>query len=208
MAFIGGIEEDLPALLLHDGRIDLRRIIDDTDVLPEIGHAVGIVRIVEEILHAVGQLIQVIDDGLVDGLEHVFLDQALDHIIAGDQDIIGDTGHQLGIQFLIGGEVRIGDVDVVFLLKIIDDLFVDIFAPVVDIELVTAELGDRVVALAEPQKRERGQAQAEQDREHFFHGQISSLLAFLLSRGSRFTRMRISVTTITIRVERAFTLGL
>ena len=168
MTFVFRIAEDLPALLLYLFRGDLRGIVDDADGLPEVGDTVGVIRVIGEVFHAVGQAVQAADNVLVQRLELAFLNQALDHVIAGDHHVVGSAGEQFRIHLLVGREEGIVDLNAVFLFEFCDDLFVDILAPVIDVQHV---------AVAEGVQGQERQAQEQQDagqgfRKGFLHFSI------------------------------------
>ena len=210
MAFEGGIQEDLPAFFLNEFRIDLRGVVDDADALPEIGYGIGVVRVIGQVPHRLRQVVQVVNDGLVQGLEALFLDEPLDHIVAGHQDIPGIVAaEEPGIQRLVGVIVLVIDLAVVLLFKIPENgfLFINIGTPVEDVERSPLEVFGGL--LRENGNHQGNQGEGKQYGNHFFHAVCSSFLFFLSFRtGIRLARMRMTATTTTIRADSALTAGL
>ena len=203
----GRIPEDFPALFLHGGRIELRGVVDDAHVLPEIGHGIGVVRVKGQVSYRVGQVVQIVHNGFVQGLQHVLADQALDHIIAGHQNIPGIiAAGDIGVHAFVGIIGLVVDPAAVFLLKGAEHFLVDVFTPVVDVQ------GDALEALfsfSEGEERQDRQGQDQYGGKKLFHVTCSSFLFFLSFRyGIRLASTRMTVTTITISEDRAFTAGL
>ena len=151
------IQEDFPALFLYLGGINLRGVIAEYHVLPQVGSTVGVIRIEVETLHSVRNLIQVGDDFLVQGQDPLFLDQPVDHVIAGDHHVVGDAGLQLGIHFFRVAVQGVIDADAEFLFKVIDNLIIDVFAVVEHIQR----------SVRQREQRQARQADDEQGRDQF-----------------------------------------
>ena len=86
------------------------------------------------------EIILVWDKTPVNFLKKIFFYKTLNHIVGRNQDVIGTAAHELCVHDLVGLEHVIVDLCVVLLLEVGDDIFSDIFAPVVDIEAQTMHL--------------------------------------------------------------------
>ena len=161
-------------------------------------------------------------------MQLLFPDQPLDHVITGNQDIIGGTGGQFGIHLLVGGIPVIVYLDAVLFFKVVNDVHVDVFAPVVDVQRLAGKgrrfgfnlgfgfclggfcggggrLGFLLLAAGQQQAQDSRQDQGK-DFQGLLHVHSSSLLAFFsVRRGIRFTRISTTATTATIMVESALT---
>ena len=204
------VQEDFPALVLNGRLVDLRRVVNDADALPQVGYGIGVVRVEGQVLHGVRQVVQVVDDGLVQRLQPVFILQALDHIVAGHQDVPGIVAaDDVGIQRFVGFIGLVVHLAVVFLFEIPQHVLVDILTPVVNVQRHAAEILGSVLAEGEEGQRAQHHRQRQQYGKGLFHVQTSSLLIFLsLRTGIRLARISITVTTTTITADNALTAGL
>ena len=129
-----GVEEVLPAI---GDLFDLGLAIADADDKPGIGHAelaAGIVRRVLDELRR--DVLDVRDLGVIERLEQLGLNHALDKLAARNDDVEARVaGAQLGEQFVVGGKQAHIDVDAACLLEVSKRRLADIGIPVVEIEL-------------------------------------------------------------------------
>ena len=204
MTGILGILEDIPALSLYISGIYIVVVVNDTHIAPEVGNRVGVVRVIGEVLDAFSQVCDVGDLGEIQLLEHTFTDQTLDHIIRGNQHIVGIAALELGVHHFVGIEVLHDNLDTEFLFEIRDQIFAHILAPVIELESVGTVLGygifgtAAVVAAAAGSGKQHGTSQHHGNQ--FFHAFV---LLFSLIIGTTFTMISTTVISAMTRVDRA-----
>ena len=139
-AFVAGIPEIGP----FGGRIDAQffdelRVVEDAYRAPGVGDGIFVLRVkcLRHLDVPVADVLVVRDVVEVDLGQEVVLNHLLDHVVRGADHVVGDgSGLDDGIHFLVGLKHVVGDVDSRLLLEVFDDGIVDVFTPVVDIELV------------------------------------------------------------------------
>ena len=129
-----GIEQPLPAIR---DLLDLGLAIADADHEPSIGHAVFAARIVGRVVDELRRdVLDVRDLGVIERLEQIGLDHALDELAARNDDVeAGVAGAQFGEQLVVGREQAHIDVDAARVLEVLERGLADISVPVVEIEL-------------------------------------------------------------------------
>ncbi len=149
-----------------------RRIVDDAHRAPHIRHRVFILRVEGKVHKARVDIRDIRNLCVVELGEHVVGDHSLDNIVAREANIVvAAVVLKLHEHLLVVGESRIVDLDIRILgLEVRDDRFVDIVAPVKDVQrnLIRARAAD---------KRERQEHQGKPKHyKPFFH------FCFFLSR--------------------------
>src|SRR5699024_1427433 len=123
----GVVEHDAPA---GDGLIHHGGVVDDAQGAPGVGHGVQVLRVVGQVLEPVVDLLKVGDLAVIQGLEHILLDELRDHIVRGDDDVVaGAAGLQRGVELLVAGRGPVVDLNAGLRLEVLDKTFVDILAP-------------------------------------------------------------------------------
>ena len=128
------------------------------------------------------------DEVAVDRLEHPLVEHQLDHVAAGeDQVVAGRAGFQLGVHGLVGVKGVDDHLAAVLLLELLDELRLHVVRPVVDVQ-------DRLATLAPA-----GQAQQRNDDDRDLPHVFSSARRWLNHTAANVTTSRI--------VERALMSG-
>ena len=87
-------------------------------------------------------------------LEHAFVNHAGNHVIRRDNDVV-TLALQAGVQSLIGLEGVVNNMDAGFVLKLLEQIGVDILPPVVNID----DLAGGAAAGGQTQRKECGECQ-------------------------------------------------
>ena len=142
-----GVAQDLPALALDDGRVDVLVVVNETDAAPEVGDGVRVVRVVAHTEHGIRHVLHIGDHALVKRLEEVLVHQAFDHVVGRNDDIVAVAGHELGVHHLVGVEVLDDDAHAVLFFKVGDDILAEVLAGEIELQHVAAVLLDSRGAL-------------------------------------------------------------
>ena len=160
-----------------------------------------------------------------EGGEHVLLDEALDHVVGGnDNVIIYRAARKLCVHILVGGVGGVADAHsfavglVIPSLKLlvgVDRAFAavgDVFAPVVDVKGLYLAAVLTFTARGEGDEREREKGEGEEQRKDsccFFHLPCPPLLFFLPeTEPVKLTASSITRIVATIRAQSAYMLNL
>ena len=136
-------EHGLPA---GDGRVHHGGVVDDTQGAPGVGDGVQVLRVIAQILEPVGDLLEVGNLGIVQGLEPVLLDELGDHVVRGDDDVRGDGALlEQGVELLVAGHGAVVDRDAGLVLELLDEGLVNVLAPAVHGDLPAAIGGGGVL---------------------------------------------------------------
>ena len=127
----------------------------------------GIVDGVQQVVHHIGHVRDVVQVQL---LHQVLLDEALDHVLGGDDHVIAlRAGGQLGVHVLVLGEGDVVHVAAGLLLEDLQHFAVDVVFPVVDLDL---RAGEGLVGLGQAGDGQRGHQQRDQQNDgEFLHVQ-------------------------------------
>ena len=100
------VPQKIPAACV--GLVHILAVVDDAHGAPGVGHGVAIFRVIggvaEGLIHVlvVGNVVE------IERLKHVLFNEAADHIVRGDDDVVaGAAGFELGVEALVAvvGEV-------------------------------------------------------------------------------------------------------
>ena len=127
MPLIFRVAQDIKALLLHLGRVYVVMVIDNADAAPEIRYRIGIVGVIGEILHLRGQVIQIGNQVFIQFLQGIICKHTLNHIIRGNDNVIGIPCLQLRIHHLVGIEKFHNYLYPIFLFKVWNQLLAHVF---------------------------------------------------------------------------------
>ena len=152
----------------------------------EEGEGVGVFLVEGLVQEEKVEVAEIFEFGLVEGLEKVLFHHELNHVIAGEDEIVGAllAGGEFGEEFFVAGVGGVVDLDVVFFLEVVDDGLGDVGGPVEDIEdgaggggvVVDDEDGDDGGDDKKEGHEEGEEVVAEADFEWFFgHGVLSFL---------------------------------
>ena len=101
---------------------------------------------------------------MVERLEQVGLDHALDELAARNDDVVaGVAGAQLGEQLVVGREQAHIDVDAARVLEVLERRLADIGVPVVEVELLLLLGRQGAAGLAREADADRGGAETFQN---------------------------------------------
>ena len=164
---VGRVHQRFPA-----GRrfFDHFRVVENAHRAPGIRHGVFALRVIAFVHEARVDVGNVGDVFPVDFLKQVFLNHALDHVVAGNDDVVARTAHRdLGIHVLVGLKRLVDDLDARLLLKQVEHFRLNVVAPVVDV--------DRFLSRQSKERAERQRGGEEQHGE-FLHKCFLLLLLY------------------------------
>ena len=104
---------------------------------------------------------------VVERLEHILVDKARNRVVGRDNDIIA-RGLDARIQVFVGIEGVVDNLDAGFLLELVDEVGVDVLAPVIHVEHLR-----RGCIAAAGEKSGAHRAAQQQGKHAFFHGCIA-----------------------------------
>ena len=155
---VGRIHQRFPAgrcFIHHFG------VVQNAHRAPGVRHGILAVRVVAFIHEARVDVGDIGDILPVDLLEQILLNHALNHVVAGDDDVIAGAAHgDFGVHILVGFKRFVDDLDAGLLLKERQHFRLNIVAPVVDADCFLR------------QRKQRAENQRERQQQHsgFLHG--------------------------------------
>lgn len=161
------IPEDIPA---GDGFIHHGGVVKDADRAPHVRHGILVFRVKAQVEEALVDVDEVRDVFLVELVEQILRDQLFNDVIRGEADIVNAVGgFQLYEHLLVCSHGLIIDLDAGFFGELGDEIFIDIVAPVEDVD------GHLVAVAAAGTAKRQGKDKGEEHSKFLFHVSESSV---------------------------------
>ena len=173
------IQKNFKTLFFQICQIYFCFIVYDTGSSPEIRNGILISRIIGKIQNRLAQIIQAIQSGIIQLLQVTFIDQPLNHIITGDQDIIRFSVCHFDIHLFIGIKDFHNYSTTGFFFKIADDILTGVFAPVIYMQGLSLVFAGRFTTAQTRENQDCYKSNCSHcQRNHFF---TSADLLFILT---------------------------
>ena len=161
------IPENIPA---GDGFIHHGGVVKDADRAPHVRHGILVFRVKAQVEEALVDVDEVRDVFLVELVEQILRDQLFNDVIRGEADIVNAVGgFQLYEHLLVCSHGLIIDLDAGFFGELGDEIFIDIVAPVEDVD------GHLVAVAAAGTAKRQGKDKGEEHSKFLFHVSESSV---------------------------------
>ena len=166
------VPEGVPGLHVVGG-VHHGGIIDDAQDACHVGDGIEVFRVIFGIFETGVHIVEVGDISEVQGLQHVLLDHLTDHVVRGDDNVVarGAAG-QLAVKGLVGVVGLVVDSDASLGGEVGENGLVDIFAPVIDVDL--SLLFCRRAAAAGGQREGQSSGQGKGDESFQFASKLLS----------------------------------